>query len=340
MNFKELLKTKDYDFLRTNPRLGDNILFLCVGGSHSYGTNVETSDVDVRGVALNNKTDLLGLTSFEQYIDEKTDTTIYGLNKFIKLVSGCNPNIIEMLFCNPEHYLYVSPFGQLLLNNRHLFLTKRAYYTFTGYANAQLSKVENALAGKGKLSDELTMNHIKRSVEGMINTFNDKFGLPENSMSVKTQYNDLSGEYELTTNVNLKNYNVSQLVSVMTEIDQAMKDYKNSLGRHNTKKDDAKLNKHMMHLVRLYEMSIEILSTRKLSTFRGKNLPVLMAIRRGLYRNTDGTLTNEYLTLVETLRQRSKRAFETSTLPKSVNAKAVTKLVLSLYTDVFKDVNI
>lgn len=45
MDFKELLESKEYDFLRDDPLLKDNILFLTVAGSHSYGTNVETSDL-------------------------------------------------------------------------------------------------------------------------------------------------------------------------------------------------------------------------------------------------------------------------------------------------------
>lgn len=73
---KEMVNGSAYDFLRTNEHLGRKIIFLTLGGSYSYGTNVETSDVDVRGCALNSKSDLLGLTSFEQVVNTQTDTTI------------------------------------------------------------------------------------------------------------------------------------------------------------------------------------------------------------------------------------------------------------------------
>lgn len=101
---KEMVNGSAYDFLRTNEHLGRKIIFLTLGGSYSYGTNVETSDVDVRGCALNSESDLLGLTSFEQVVNTQTDTTIYAFNKLVSLLLNCNPNTIEMLGCKPEHY--------------------------------------------------------------------------------------------------------------------------------------------------------------------------------------------------------------------------------------------
>ena len=50
-----VLKKKEYDFLRTNEHLGSNIILLGLGGSYAYGTNVAGSDLDIRGVALNTK---------------------------------------------------------------------------------------------------------------------------------------------------------------------------------------------------------------------------------------------------------------------------------------------
>ena len=46
---KEALNTEEYSFLHTNPHLGDNIILLGLGGSYAYGTNNETSDIDIRG---------------------------------------------------------------------------------------------------------------------------------------------------------------------------------------------------------------------------------------------------------------------------------------------------
>ena len=119
---KEMVNGSAYDFLRTNEHLGRKIIFLTLGGSYSYGTNVETSDVDVRGCAFNSESDLLGLTSFEQVVNTQTDTTIYAFNKLVSLLLNCNPNTIEMLGCKPEHYFYISDIGREMIANRKMFL--------------------------------------------------------------------------------------------------------------------------------------------------------------------------------------------------------------------------
>lgn len=141
---REKLKTSEYDFLRNNKHLGSNIILLGLGGSYSYGMNIEgKSDIDIRGVALNSKEEILLLQNFGQVVDENTDTTIYSFNKMVNLLCKANPNVMEQLGLNPEHYLYIHPIGQVLLNNSKLFLSKRVVYSFAGYAKEQLKKLDN-----------------------------------------------------------------------------------------------------------------------------------------------------------------------------------------------------
>lgn len=61
---REMLQSPAYEFLRSNEHLKDKIIFLTLGGSYSYGTNVETSDVDIRGCALNSRSDFAGIVQF------------------------------------------------------------------------------------------------------------------------------------------------------------------------------------------------------------------------------------------------------------------------------------
>ena len=119
---KKELSSDTYSFLKTDPNLGNNIIILTVGGSHAYGTDIEGSDLDIRGCALNSKMQILTNQNFEQFTNSDTDTTIYAFNKLISLLSNVNPNTIEMLGNKPEHYFYLSPIGRELIDNTHMFL--------------------------------------------------------------------------------------------------------------------------------------------------------------------------------------------------------------------------
>ena len=179
---KAMVAGEQYDFLRTNPHLGDRIIFLTLGGSHAYGTNVETSDVDVRGCAANSQSDILGLSSFEQVVNKATDTTVYAFNKLIPLLLNCNPNTIEMLGCKPEHYFYLSDLGKEMIENRHLFLSQRAVSSFGGYANQQLRRLENAIA-RDALPQARREEHIMQSMENSRAAFERKYtAFPEGSI--------------------------------------------------------------------------------------------------------------------------------------------------------------
>ena len=140
---KSIIKQPEYDFLKKHPHLNDNIVLLGFGGSHAYGTNVEGSDVDIRGIALNSKEEILLGRDFEQVLDNSTDTVIYSFNKIVKLLSDGNPNVLEILFQHPDDYIYLSDIGKMLIENRHLFLSKKCFYTFGGYAHQQLRRLDN-----------------------------------------------------------------------------------------------------------------------------------------------------------------------------------------------------
>lgn len=166
---EKVVQGAEYDFLRENPHLGSNIMFLTLGGSHAYGTNVPGSDVDVRGVTGDSKYDLLGFGTFEQVVEQSTDTTIYGFRKLVSLLINCNPNVIEMLGSKPDNYMMVSPEGQMLLDNKALFLSKKALYSFGGYANDQLRRLQMGLLQNDvntDMKEEFALRSVQRVLSG------------------------------------------------------------------------------------------------------------------------------------------------------------------------------
>lgn len=135
------------------------IMLLGLSGSHSYGTNTEGSDIDIRGIQYNPIDVLLGLETGSQYISPDTDTTVYHLNKVISLLAQCNPNILEMLGLEEEDYILLNTDGRELINNADMFLSKDAVKgAFGGYARAQLRRLQNGESdGHGQKKDD---NHL------------------------------------------------------------------------------------------------------------------------------------------------------------------------------------
>ena len=330
---EEIVSRPEYDFLRTNPRLKDKILFLTVGGSYAYGTNVEGSDIDIRGVAMNSIEDILGGTTFEQFQNEETDTVIYSVNKFIKLVTDCNPNVIELLFCEPEQYIWVSPLGQLLLDNKHLFLSQKAYYTFGGYARAQLNRLENALCRGNYFTQAQKEEHIARSVENSIDSFGERYSAMiqgKGSIKLHTDKVDENGNRIITTDMTMKDVPLREIRSMLEEMTNIVRDYDKSSGWRNTKKDIPHLNKHIMHLVRLYYMGIEILETGTLHTYRSKEHQLLMSIRNGLFLDEKNNLKPEFYTVLNDLEARLKKALDNSALPKKARRDDIMQLQIKI----------
>lgn len=119
-----------------------NTIFATLHGSHAYGTNTPTSDVDVKGIAIPPAEYYLGIRkAFEQAEFKEPDGVVYEIRKFFKLAKDCNPNIIEVLHTDPSDWILCSPVGQKIIENRNIFLSKKAYYTFFGYARAQLKRI-------------------------------------------------------------------------------------------------------------------------------------------------------------------------------------------------------
>lgn len=154
-DYKSILSLPEYNFLATDARL-KNIVLLGVSGSHGYGTNIEGSDIDVRGIATNSAKEILLGKDFKQVESLATDTVVYSLKKAIGLLANCNPNTIEMLGLNPEHYLYLSPVGKELIKNSDMFLSRMAIKSFGGYANQQLVRLTNHI-GEGNAESQAVL---------------------------------------------------------------------------------------------------------------------------------------------------------------------------------------
>lgn len=151
--------------------LPTNICLLARTGSFSYGCSIDNSDQDIYGVVCptreilfpHEKGYILGFGTppqkFEQYVDhniidgdKEYDITVYNIVKFFELCRGGNPNLIDALFTPSDCILYITKSGNLIRENRKLFLSKALWPKFKGfifnhYRNLQKPKTVGKRAG-------------------------------------------------------------------------------------------------------------------------------------------------------------------------------------------------
>jgi len=161
-----LQRLTDQGLVKPPRWLPGNVQYETIMGSVAYGVSSDTSDVDVYGWAIPPKDDLfphlrgevLGFGTpkprFEQYQEHHVqdqdalagrgrtyDLTIYGIVKFFNLAMENNPNVIDSLFTPVNCVLHSTRVGNLVRENRRLFLHKGAWPKFKGYAYTQLHKL-------------------------------------------------------------------------------------------------------------------------------------------------------------------------------------------------------
>lgn len=328
-----LLATDDYKFIEDIQKT-HQILFLTLSGSRGYGTckDEKTADYDFRGVMASSKSDLLGFGTTEQLVilepDKDIDTTIYTINKLIKLLLNCNPNTIELLGC--RDYMIYHPAAMDLINNQKMFLSQRAIGSFGGYATQQFDRLENNLA-RFSLNQVRKEEHILHSVQSCMSTLSDRYSNLDNQ-SVKL-YTDKSSKVDLESEIfldlNFIHYPLRDFNGIINEFTNVVRDY-NKINHRNRKKDDEHLNKHAMHLIRLYYTLYDILTKEEIITYREKERDILLSIRNGDFQKEDGTYRDEFFDLLNDVKKMCKDAEKNTSLPKEPNMKEIEEFTISL----------
>jgi uncharacterized protein len=134
----------------------DNLIFLGIVGSKAYGTDLEYSDVDLKGVMIAPIKYHLGTYSFEQKdqwdvnetgrigaLDLSKDKVVYELKKFMNLITSQNPNILDLLWLPEDKVLFTTPTFESIILMRDFLLSQDCYKSFGGYAASQIKRMEN-----------------------------------------------------------------------------------------------------------------------------------------------------------------------------------------------------
>lgn len=136
---------------------------MTIMGSQAYAVSGESSDIDIYGFCIPPKDmifpHLAGvipgfgnqIQKFEQFqqhhiLDKDSgkeyDLNIYNIIKYFQLVMDNNPNMVDSLFTDHTCVIKATKLANHVRDNRKVFLNKKCWHTFKGYAFQQMHKME------------------------------------------------------------------------------------------------------------------------------------------------------------------------------------------------------
>lgn len=294
--------------------LPEGLISLCWRGSVAHGMYVPKSDPDsiddkdVMGVYIGALEHYLGFGRrdvYEQWEGE-WDCVFYELRKFVGLLLNCNPNVLSLLWLKPNGIIYESELGERLRRHRDLFVTKKAYHSFSGYAHAQFKKMisfnQEAQALMQQLEDQLTA-----------------FGINPETCDAGHSLRTLDGQ---------------PFVGATTEMMEVVKRYRGERRRYYSggymgqKRRELVRRvgydaKNAAHLIRLLRMGIEFLTEGTMHVER-VDAPELLDIKRGAWP------LEKVKAEAERLFQLSQEAYVRSSLPPEPDRDRAERLCVEM----------
>lgn len=339
----------------------ENCIVKHYAGSHAYGTNIASSDVDFRGIfvadPINLRTPFYPIKEVEDSSEE--DTKFYELAQFMKLALDCNPNVVETLWVDEQDVVLSTPAYEILRAAAPKLLSSKIAFTTSGYALSQLKRIKghnkwinnpqsvdapkqidyislvhNFTGGKTFKIDLRDFAENHRLVPYSGNTF----GLYriDGYSPFNAETGALNADYEgdshaLGTPLYLIKFN--------KEIYLAAKDtwehYWTWKKNRNEKRSELEEQfgydtKHAMHLVRLLRMGEEALTTGVLKV-RRPDAEELLAIRGGAWSYGDLVAYAEKVDA----RVRTE-LYEKSVLPKKPDTHFAAQIMMEIQDSVWK----
>ena len=310
------------EHLKQMPWLPESAILVVKAGSRAYGLNRPDSDYDLRGLMIPPKSYYLG---FLLHIDqapmkvEGGEGDMYALPRFFQLAADCNPNIIEILWSD---ILFANKWVDSLYTHRDLFLTKKARYTFSGYAMSQLKRIET--------HRKWLLNPPKGKPE------REDFGLPKTALLSKDIMGaiqklvtgDESAEIAIDASFPSHVMDIYQKERAYHNAMREFQQYENWRANRNPARAamEARFGydtKHAMHLVRLMRMCNEILIGMGVIV-RRPDADELMAVRDGAWSY------DQLMEFATSQDQLMSKLYEESKLPREPDRNKLHELCCSM----------
>ena len=148
----------------TIPSFAREVHYETIMGSAAYNLATDLSDIDIYSFCIPSKNIVFphlggfihgfgtapqGFDQYQQHHikdpngkEKEYDIVIYNIVKYFSLCMDCNPNMIDSLFTPDNCVVHATDIGRHVRSNKNLFLSKKAHFTFKGYAFSQLHKCD------------------------------------------------------------------------------------------------------------------------------------------------------------------------------------------------------
>lgn len=324
-----------------------NLILKTIFGSHVYGTNVPTSDTDIKGIFIPNAEDILlqrapktviqnTKTGSGKNSSQDTDIELFSVQQYLKLLMEGQSCALDLLFTPKEFYIeepdYIWTYIQ---SQKHQFIHK-GLTAFVGYARQQagkygvkgsrISAIRTILELLKECDPDVKLEQYKEGFQKRI--YGDEFcnAIPELSehaaiVNCKGPNNTLAPHLEVCN----RKIAFHAKVKFATEVFQKIFDNYGAralLAEQNLGVD----YKSLMHAVRVCGQAKELLSTGNI-TFPRPEKDLLLQIRKGELPY------KEVATLIENGLEELNIINATSTLRETPNNDLADSIVMDCYKD-------
>lgn len=339
----------------------DNMIVKHYAGSIAYGTNLPTSDIDIRGIFVADEIYYRSpWYSCGESSVKNEDTKFYELSKYMKLLVEQNPNIVETLWVHPRDVIMHTPVYDYLVTCRDELLSSKCAFTYSGYALSQLKRIKghNKWINNPKpvqpprqidyislVQDFSPDKYFKFTGDDMIAHNKDHRLVPYGNnifgLYQMNGYTLFDNRFLLNTAYDEQahpNEHPIRILKFNTEVYNHDKDDHSAYWEWKENRNETRSQleeqfgydtKHAMHLMRLLRTGKEIL-TEGVVNVKRPDAAELLEIRHGKYTY------EEILELANGLDDEIKQTYKTSGLRRSVDRKRASEIIITLQDMVWR----
>lgn len=317
------------------------ILIKAQAGSHLFGTNTETSDMDYKGVYLPEADQILLGTypestsyttgdSNSKNSKDDIDIELYSLKKFFKMIRRGDTAALELLF-TPEHLIIEKdPMWDEILTYRDQLLSSRVS-AMIGYARQQANKYGIKGSRMGELNNVIrVLREAEKSTEGpklkhawdfLLENLKDYEHVHEIRLSAKSEGSAEIPALDILGKKFDYHCRFDYVLQIMTRI------YKNFGQRaREAKKNNGIDWKALSHATRVSLQGLELLRTGKITLpLEAENVKIVKDIKAGKINYP------EVQVLLEDLLEKLEEAKEESILQKEVPEVLTNTLLIEFH---------